>query len=218
MGESPDIVVHGTAPSYSRRYSSAVAKLIGTTEGGFVDDPADRGGATNLGISLRFLKSEGKLDLDHDGIADFDLDMDGDLDGADIRQLRMGDAVWLFFHCFWNRYDLESFPEPIGEMLFDQEVNDGAIGANKLLQRAINGCSAHIAGGARINVDGVLGDETRTAMNVVLEHPGLGMAALAEAFREAARARYRAIVAHAPSQKRFLKGWLARADALGRDA
>jgi lysozyme family protein len=205
------------AARYSRRYGLAAAKLLGV-EGGFVDDRADHGGATKYGISLRFLKAEGTIDANHDGLADFDLDMDGDIDGADIRELTMSGAVSLYYRCFWERLNCESFPEPIGEMLFDQGVNGGNAAAQKLLQQAINACTAHMSGVDRLVVDGAPGAKTRTAMAAVLDHPGLGMPALAEAYREAARARYRAIASVDPSQRRFLKGWLARADQLGRDA
>lgn len=212
-GGTPEIVVTG----YSPRYTAAVRKLLGI-EGGFVNDPVDRGGATKYGISLRFLVAEGQMDLDGDGLADFDLDMDGDIDVADIRKLTIGDAVWVYHYCFWKRLDAESFERPIGEMLFDQAVNGGATAARKLLQRAINACTAHMTGVERLNVDGVIGGMTRLAMIAVLEHPGLGMRALAEAYREAARARYRAIATANPSQNRFLKGWLRRADELGLGA
>ena len=37
-------------------FGKAFAKII-ELEGGFVDHPDDPGGATNLGISLRFLKA-----------------------------------------------------------------------------------------------------------------------------------------------------------------
>lgn len=205
------------AAHYSRRYAAAVFKLLGV-EGGFVDDRADRGGATNFGISLRFLVTEGRIDANRDGLADFDLDMDGDVDAVDVRKLTMSGAVSLYHRCFWQRMKCETFPEPIGELLFDQGVNGGETAARKILQRAINSCCAHIAGGARLAVDGVLGSRTAAAMEMVIKHPALGMPALVEAYRAASRARYRAIVAEDPSQKRFLKGWLVRANALGREA
>src|SRR3546814_3606743 len=39
-------------PTPSAGFDSAVARVLGD-EGGFVDDPVDRGGATNFGISSR---------------------------------------------------------------------------------------------------------------------------------------------------------------------
>ena len=61
------------------RFDTAFRHLLGE-EGGYVNHPADRGGATNWGISLRFLKAEGKIDANRDGRHDLDLDMDGDMD------------------------------------------------------------------------------------------------------------------------------------------
>ena len=209
-----EIVVLG----YSPRFVAAARALLGV-EGGHANDPLDRGGETQFGISLRFLKAEGRIDLDGDGIADFDLDLDGDIDGRDIRLLTKGDAVWLFHECFWKRLGCEQWFAPIGEALFDQAVNGGALAAKKLLQRAINVCLA----ASRINyrpaslaVDGVLGEKTRAAFDWVYRLPALGPSALIIVYRNAAADRYRAIVAADPSQKRFLKGWLARAAALGK--
>ena len=44
--------------AFTARFEEAFEDLLGI-EGGFVDDPVDRGGTTKYGISLRFLKSEG---------------------------------------------------------------------------------------------------------------------------------------------------------------
>lgn len=203
-----------TVTGWSERYARAFEDLLGI-EGGFVDDPVDRGGATKYGISLRFLKTAGDLDDDGDGFRDFDLDFDGDIDGRDVRKLTVGDARFLYLKHFWQALDCESWPEPIGEMLFDQGVNGGNHAARKLLQRAINMCLAR-TGHAMIDVDGRLGQHTRAALDKVLACPRLGMGALVEAFREAVRDRYRAIVRRDPRQRRFLRGWLARTEKLGR--
>jgi hypothetical protein len=50
----------------------------------------------------------------------------------------------------------------------------------------------------------------------VVQSNSVGVTGLVTAYREAARERYRNIVARYPDQKRFLNGWLARADALGK--
>jgi len=200
----PEIVVTG----YSPRYTAAVRHVL-AVEGGFVDDPADRGGATKYGISLRFLASETKLEFDHD--------LDGDLDGADIRALTRQDAVALYHRCFWQRIEADLFPMPVGEMLFDQAVNGGLGAARKLLQRTINTCLMQVGqSGLKLAVDGAVGPATRAALARVLYHPAIGPEKFADTFRDAVRERYRAIAANNPSQKRFLKGWLARADRLGR--
>ena len=209
------IVVEG----WSARYAAAVNELLGT-EGGHVNDKADRGGETKYGISLRFLAAEGAFDEDGDGKADFDLDMDGDIDGADIRALTVGDARFLYHRCFWTPIGADAWPKPIGEMLFDQSVNGGAMAAKKLLQRAVNTCllgAANIPSRpALLKVDGSLGQTSRAAVQWVLRYPGIGMPGLVEAYRDAVRERYRNIVSRFPSQQRFLRGWLARAERLGR--
>lgn len=203
--------------AYSPRYAAAVRELL-DIEGGFVDDPVDRGGTTKYGISLRFLVAEGQLDRDGDGRADFDLDMDGDIDGRDVRKLTLGDAIYLYLECFWKKLDADRLPRPLGEMMFDQAVNGGLGSARKLLQRAINACLAKmvVPRVPPLLVDGQIGEKSEIALNHVLQYAALGMPALVEAFREAVRARYRAIVAANPSQQRFLRGWLARAERLGR--
>ena len=211
-GAKPDIVVDG----YSPRFRAAVNAVL-RHEGGFNDIAADRGGATNFGISLRFLVDEGKVDLDNDGWADFDADRDGDIDKVDVRKLTRGDAVFLYHRCFWSRERCEELPPPIGEMLFDQAVNSGAGNAKRMLQRAINRAMAGVAEAPPGLVeDRVIGPRTRIALDFVLSRPSIGMPVLVAAFRRVVADRYREIAALNPSQRIFLKGWLRRADALGR--
>ena len=133
----------------------------------------------------------------------------------------MGDAKFLYNRCFWQRVGADQLPRPIGEMVFDQAVNGGLHAAKKMLQRAINQClmeAGRSGANAPVNlaVDGALGATTTAALGWVLRHPGAGMPALVEAYRDAVRERYRAIVRRFPSQQRFLRGWLARAERLGK--
>jgi len=212
----PDITVQGWTP----RYAAAVRELF-EIEGGYVDDPADRGGATKYGISLRFLKAEGAFDEDGDGVADFDLDFDGDIDGVDIRNLTPADARVLYHRCFWQTIGADRLPRPLGEAVFDQAVNGGLIAARKLLQRALNLClmeatKAKASAPPPLAVDGGIGAETLAAVSWVLRYPAQGMPTLIAAYRDAVRDRYRAIARRNPSQQRFLRGWLARAERLGR--
>lgn len=212
MDSSEPIVVQG----YSNRYAAAFRALLGI-EGGHVNDRYDMGGETKFGISLRFLKSAGMIDLDGDGLADFDLDFDGDIDGADIRKLTVGDARFLFHHFFWKAERCDSFVAPIGEMLFDQAVNGGAVAAKKMLQRALNHLFVRYARNApQLAVDGDIAAKTREAIAWALQMPGIGMPGLVAEYRDQVKARYRGLAAAIPSQQRFLKGWLARADRLGK--
>lgn len=67
-------------------------------EGGYCNDPDDPGGATNYGISLRWLKSL--------GLNQGDIDRDGDIDASDIRALSKEQAAALFKEKFWDAYRL----------------------------------------------------------------------------------------------------------------
>lgn len=197
------------AEPFTPRYLAAFTRLIGE-EGGYVDDPKDRGGATKYGVSLRFALAEVKAD--RKALARFDIDMDGDVDAADIRKLSLDQAQRIYLDYFWLPNGCTRFPAPIGEMIFDQAVNGGALAARKLLQRAI-AQALPLSGG--IKVDGILGPVTMTNFSRAIMT--LGVERLADAYRDAAKARYKEIAAADASQKRFLKGWLARADRLGRD-
>lgn len=60
-------------------------------EGSFVADPYDIGGATNYGISLRWLQSVG--DIDKDSFLEGDLNKDGTVDIKDIKKIDQKQAI-----------------------------------------------------------------------------------------------------------------------------
>ncbi|MEI6901359.1 MAG: glycosyl hydrolase 108 family protein, partial [Bacteroidota bacterium] len=62
-------------------------------EGGFVNDPLDKGGATNMGVTIATWQKVG-----------YDKDGDGDIDIDDIRLLSKEDAIIVLKLNYWNRW------------------------------------------------------------------------------------------------------------------
>jgi lysozyme family protein len=104
-------------------------------EGGLVDHPADPGGVTNWGISLRFATGVG--DLDRDGRSDLDVDGDGDVDRDDIVSLPVDRAASVYEQVFWRGCRCPEMPAAVAVLVFDAAVNQGRGPAIALLQRAL---------------------------------------------------------------------------------
>jgi lysozyme family protein len=197
----------GWTADHDARWAQLFARLI-RIEGGYVNDKFDRGGATKYGISLRFMAIEGLLDLDKDGYADFDINRDGRLDALDIALLNPRNAEAIYLRVFFIETGFWSLPRPFDAALFDFGVNAGASSAVKILQRALNQFGPPV-----LKVDGQLGPQTRRLLDL-RQKEGAVLAKV----RAAAAGHYRSIITNDPSQKRFEKGWLKRAEELGRVA
>lgn len=168
-------------------------------EGGFVNDPVDPGGATNWGISLRWLARAGELDLNGDGLADGDLDLDGDVDVDDIRAMTRDDAAFFYRAHWWDRHDYGALHLTVATKVFDLAVNMGSPQAHKLLQRACRACGKEIAD------DGIIGPVTRATV------AGIPPEMLIPPLREAAAGFYRQLIALRPQLAKYERGWLKRA-------
>lgn len=95
-------------------------------EGGFSNNIHDPGGATNYGISLRFLKRLG-IDIDHDG----------DVDEKDIRAMTRAEAMVFYDTFFWEPGGFEAFADQgCATKMFDVAVNMGPRQADRLAFRA----------------------------------------------------------------------------------
>ena len=183
------------------RFSVCLRALL-KNEGGFVDHPNDHGGATNFGISLRFLRAEAAINPQLRGLFPA-----GPIDIADIEALTIEQAAKIYLWCFWVPAKCDALPRPIDGAVFDQAVNGGLRTAGRMLQRAIN-----IAGKGKLPTlieDGAIGLQTTTAAHRVMATE------LRDAFRRVAADRYRGIAVANRSQVVFLNGWLDRAATLG---
>lgn len=153
-------------------------------EGGFVDDPVDRGGATKYGITLRTLGEW----WDH-------LGHERKPTRSDVQMLTETEATQIYRLFWWERYKFGQLADQsVAEKLFDLAVNMGPRTAIRLAQRALG-----------IEADGHIGQQTISALNRAIP------AMLLTELRRLAAEHYRAIVERDPSQSRFLRGWLSRA-------
>lgn len=100
---------------FNRAVDFVLAERI---EGGFVDNPSDPGGATNYGISTRFLRSVG--------------------DRRDVRSLSREDAIELYRKYFWDKCLCDQLPDDLALCVFDCSVNQGPGAAGKFLQEELN--------------------------------------------------------------------------------
>ena len=165
--------------------------LILKHEGGFVNHPADPGGATNWGVSLRFLKSKGLIG-DYDG--------DGDVDIDDIRIMTETHAKKIYRTYFWdpNGYDRIDMQD-IANKAFDMSVNMGPRRAVKILQESLRDCRRDL------KIDGAFGPKTLAATN------GANPSMLLGAMRANQRHFYEGLIRNNEELAVFRTGWLRRA-------
>ncbi len=194
-------VVDAPAPPAIVRTVRQMAEDIVRREGGLVDDPDDRGGITNYGVSLRYAQGVG-----------LDLDGDGDTDVDDILMVTPDRAVILYITDFFVVPGINRLPVEIQPQLFDIAVNSGPGRAIELLQRAIN--EDFITLDALFE-DGRMGPKTRRAAEFVVEMTNDGGASLNNAVLLGRVRFFRELSMTRPSQQKFLRGWLARAKEFG---
>jgi lysozyme family protein len=91
-------------------------------EGGYVDDPDDSGGATNMGITLATLQQ-----WDHDAA----------LDPANVEAMTRQTAAAIYRAMYWNTLNGDSLPPGVDLSAFDFGVNAGPGRSAVLLQEAL---------------------------------------------------------------------------------
>ena len=182
--------------SFSDKFNKSVLTIL-KHEGGFINDKDDPGGATNYGVSLRFLLQEGDLAIG-------DIDGDGDIDADDVSKMTIEQAKAVYFKCWWQKYGYEQIGDlALVTKVFDMSVNMGGKQAHTLLQRAILAC------GIPVVEDGALGPKCFGAMDSIVSAGG-GDALLASLRSEQA-GFYRTLICQKPVFEKYRKGWLRRA-------
>ena len=110
--------------------------LVLKSEGGYVNNLADPGGMTNLGVTKNTYEAW----------------VNRTVDETEMRSLTPDDVAPLYEHNYWNRVAGNELPVGVDYCVFDAAVNLGPSQAIKLIQRALN-----------VVDDGILGEKTLAA-------------------------------------------------------
>lgn len=157
---------------------------IFSVERGFVNHPADRGGPTNFGITLKTLEKFRKTPVTID----------------DVRNLSQAEAGEIYRQEFWDANALFLIGSSrVQNVLFDQIVARGGHAAIIIMQKVLN--SFFRAG---LRLDGEMGPVTSRAINLADE------SLLGPLFIREVQKAYVRQCALDPSQLVFVEGWLGR--------
>lgn len=128
----------------SKNFENAFEKLIGL-EGGYVNDPDDKGGETKFGISKRSYPY------------------------VNIKDLTLEEAQVIYKRDFWDKFKGDLLPFSVAEELFELSVNVGAFRATFILQTTINLLNRNEASYKDVRVDGRFGEKTFESLKLCIK-------------------------------------------------
>lgn len=158
-----------------------LAPFILSWEGGFVNDPADRGGATNKGVTIASFKSWRKSK----GLPEPTVE--------DLKKLTDEEAIAIMKEKYWDRWKADQIKDQsIANILVDWVWGSGVYGI-KIPQKMLG-----------VKQDGIVGPQTLAALNAKdSKEFFLEIKAEREAY-------FNRIVKSRPANAKFLRGWLRR--------
>lgn len=161
--------------------------FIKSFEGGFVDDPDDPGGATNMGVTIATWRKQG-----------YDKNGDGVIDVKDLKKITEEDAKRIMRLNYWNRWKADQIADQsVANILVDWVWGSGAKGIT--IPQGLLG----------VKQDGAVGPITLSALNSV---DGRQMF---DKLMQARKEYIDYICTVSPAKKKFKKGWLRRLGSIG---
>jgi lysozyme family protein len=157
-------------------------------EGSYTNNPRDNGGATNYGITQRVFDA---WQIKHGEPTE------------DVRDISMDTVNAIYEHDYWLAAHCDSMPDKLAMVVFDTAVNSGVGHAMRALQTCLG-----------IGPDGAWGPRTLAAIKALDDDSEKTLVA---SYIDHRRDYCEDIVERNPGQSIFLRGWLARCDALEKE-
>ena len=174
------------------RLTSIIDELI-EREGGYVDHPDDKGGATMYGITEQVAR-----------LHNFD---------GPMRHMPKTLAVQIYKDQYWSATNFDRvsmLSQAVAEEMLDTGVNMGVSWAGKFLQRALNALNNQGTHYSDLVVDGLVGNGTLSALKDYLDRRGRdGEYVLIKAMNCLQGTRYIELAESRERNESFVYGWLA---------
>lgn len=179
-------------------FAEALTRVL-EVEGGYSNDPEDKGGETFAGIARRFWPEWLGWAL---------IDAGRDAGGVNMTPT-LYTLVFEFYRIhFWNRVRGEELGELAYEV-FELAVNTSVHTASILLQEALNLLNRNGTAWPELLVDGVLGPKTLAGVRAALREPN-GQRHVLKLVNGLQLMHYVDLARRSPAQEKFLRGWLER--------
>ncbi len=162
-------------------------KIVLDFEGGYSNDPADKGGETNYGITTATLESAKAKGWVQSSVS--------------IKNLKLNHAMVIYKNGYWNAVKADNLPYPLDLIMFDMAVNHGVNTAIKLLQKTLNSMLDF-----NLVVDGIIGQKTMTAIDKLTNTDHLRCLCSYVLLNRVEL--YMSIIQSNKTQEKFFKGWI----------
>jgi lysozyme family protein len=161
-------------------------------EGGYVNNPDDRGGATNFGITQAVARAHGYA--------------------GDMRTLPRTEAESIYMRLYWLKPKFDQIAATAPELatkLFDIAVNMGPATAIGFLRRALNALNRNGHDFSDLSPAPLVDDSLLAALGAFLAKRGTqGVTVLTKAVNALQGERYIALAEHRPADESFVYGWM----------
>jgi lysozyme family protein/LysM repeat protein len=168
-----------------------ISKIILRHEGGYVDDPTDKGGKTNMGIAWKTWLTYAKSDLGLEPTT------------SNLKNITSEQAEIIYRKRYWEPKGFcKVVNDKVGLMIYDWTITSG--GAGKEVQKLLTSEFKQDIG----IIDGAIGSKTIQAVNNI-ENQKLLLERIAAIRRE----YYHMLVKNRPKNSKYIKGWLNRVES-----